>query len=185
MANPNEFISKHQNVAINESIRSGIPASIIMAQAILESNWGQSGLTINANNYFGIKADSTWKGDKYNADTGEVYGGKEVVVNANFRAYNNPKESFRDHSEFLMKFPRYESLWSYPITDYANWATGLKKANYATDPSYDTKLISLIEKYGLNKLDQKAKDRRLLYRILTGVGIAVGIYVIYVIIKNI
>jgi flagellum-specific peptidoglycan hydrolase FlgJ len=184
MANTDKFINEHKAIAISEAVRTGIPASITMAQAILESGWGESGLTVNANNYFGVKADSSWKGPVYNTMTGEVYSGQSVVVNANFRKYNDARDSFKDHSNFLVDMPRYDGLFAFGITDYENWAKGLQSAGYATSPTYASKLISLVEQYGLQDLDKKAKVRRRTIGFIIIVGILVGIYAAYKIISS-
>jgi len=178
-AKTDNFINEYANVAINEAIRTGIPASITMAQAILESGWGESGLSVEANNFFGIKADSSWNGPVYNGATHEVYNGLTVFQNDDFRKYNHPRESFRDHSKFLQENPRYDFLWQYNIKDYKNWAIGLKKANYATSPTYAEKLIGVVEQYGLTKLDEKASTRRMWYGIAL-IVIATVFFVVFI-----
>lgn len=185
MANTSEFIKKYKNIAINEAIRTGIPASITMAQAILESGWGESGLSINANNFFGIKADSSWKGPIYDAATHEVYGNETVYITDAFRKYNNPKQSFKDHSNFLIEMSRYKSLFNHGILDYKSWAHGLKKAGYATSPDYAYKLINLIEQYNLSELDNKAINRKILFDIGIFVVSIIGIIIIIKIVESI
>ncbi len=140
------YIAKYENIAKKEMKEYGVPASITLAQGILESQSGKSRLAVEGNNHFGIKCHKNWHGDKILHDDNEA---QEC-----FRKYNNPEESFKDHSQFLAGRKRYAFLFRLPITDYEAWARGLKKAGYATDPSYPDKLIYLIEKYHLNKLDK-------------------------------
>ena len=138
-----EYIERYKNVAIAHQKQYGIPASITLAQGLLESNAGQSRLAKEANNHFGIKCGGTWKGKtfKHEAETG-----KEC-----FRKYKTVEDSYRDHSLFL-KRKRYELLFTYKISDYKKWAKGLYKCGYATDPKYAEKLIGIIERYELNEL---------------------------------
>lgn len=132
-------------MAISEMRRTGVPASITLAQGIIESDYGRSSLVTNANNHFGIKCHSDWTGDTYfhNDDT----------RNECFRKYKNPKDSFRDHSDFLVSGPRYDFLFDLKPTDYKAWAVGLKKAGYATNPDYAEMLIKKIEELGLFNYD--------------------------------
>lgn len=139
------YIARFGDIAVDEMYRSGIPASITLAQGMLESGYGDSHLTRQANNHFGIKCHSDWKGERvyYDDDRkGEC-----------FRKYPHAEDSFRDHSDFLRYKSRYSFLFDFEITDYRSWAYGLKKAGYATDPSYPSKLIEIIEKYGLTRFD--------------------------------
>ena len=153
---PQEFFDTYSGIAVNDYMFSGIPPSIKLAQAALESGWGGSGLTQNANNFFGIKSHN-WGGATYDAQTHEYYGsGGPVTINAEWRLYGSPYESFMDHSEFLQKYDRYAPLFQLDPLDYRSWAQGLKSAGYATSPTYDQKLINLIEKYDLSKYDRKA-----------------------------
>jgi LysM repeat protein len=125
--------------------RTGIPASITLAQGMLESSYGRSTLATKGNNHFGIKCHSSWTGAKIFHDDnrrGEC-----------FRAYNSALESYRDHSEFLVNGSRYSGLFTLSKTDYKGWAHGLKKAGYATDPKYAHLLIGKIEEYGLHAYD--------------------------------
>ena len=140
------YIARYEDVAKKEMKEYGVPASITLAQGILESQSGKSKLAIEGNNHFGIKCHDNWHGEKILHDDNKA---QEC-----FRKYNNPEESFKDHSQFLAGRKRYAFLFRLPITDYEAWARGLKKAGYATDPSYPDKLIYLIEKYHLNKLDK-------------------------------
>ncbi|MGM9736730.1 MAG: glucosaminidase domain-containing protein [Candidatus Cryptobacteroides sp.] len=142
------YIEKYAPMAVSEMYRSGVPASITLAQGMLESNNGESILATKGNNHFGIKCHNDWNGGKmYHDDDrkGEC-----------FRKYKSPSESFRDHSDFLRYRDRYKSLFDLRTTDYKGWAYGLKKAGYATDPAYPTKLIKLIEDYKLYEYDTKS-----------------------------
>lgn len=147
-----EYIEKYYRTAVKERIRTGVPASITLAQGILESGSGRSELAVKANNHFGIKCHD-WKGQRMYFDDdrkGEC-----------FRKYRNAEESFKDHSDFLRYRDRYKFLFDFEITDYKSWAYGLKKAGYATDPAYPGKLIQLIEEYDLARFDKKAwKDEK-------------------------
>ena len=147
---PLEYISYFKTVAINEMHLYGIPASITLAQGILESGSGKGRLARQANNHFGIKCHK-WTGDKIYHDDDEA---QEC-----FRKYKDPNTSYRDHSEFLANKKRYAGLFKLKLNDYKGWAKGLRKAGYATDPKYPKKLISLIERYGLYKFDEKSKNK--------------------------
>ncbi len=141
---PADYIEKWKSVAITQMKLHKIPASITLAQGILESGSGNSKLATLANNHFGIKCHSSWTGKTYYQDDDE----KDEC----FRKYNNAMESFEDHSIFLQK-SRYASLFKLKITDYKGWAKGLKKAGYATNPKYPNLLIGLIERYDLSQYD--------------------------------
>lgn len=147
-----DYINTYKDIAISEMHRTGIPASIKLAQGILESNFGQSELAVNSNNHFGIKCHSSWQGEKYYKYDDEFCqeGNKKESC---FRVYTDPGKSFYDHSEFL-KAKRYAFLYEYDSKDYVNWANGLLKAGYATDPQYANKLIGMIEKYELDRFDE-------------------------------
>lgn len=140
------YIYKFAPVAMNEMELYGIPASITLAQGILESGSGRGKLTRKSNNHFGIKCNG-WKGEK-------VYHDDDKAQEC-FRKYKDAKYSFRDHSLFLSGRRRYAFLFSLRKDDYKAWARGLKKAGYATDPRYPQKLISLIEKYQLDRYDEQ------------------------------
>ncbi len=140
-----EFIRKYKHIAIREMERTGIPASITLAQGILESGCGESELAVNANNHFGIKCHETWTGDTYTMDDDEK--------NECFRKYKTIEQSWIDHSEFLLSRPRYAGLFDLPCTDYKAWAKGLKAAGYATNPQYADMLIKIIEEEELYKYD--------------------------------
>ena len=122
-----------------------IPASITIAQGILESGYGEATLAKKANNHFGIKCHRDWNGKKIFHDDDEE--------NECFRSYRNPVKSYKDHSLFLVNRDRYRFLFDLNRKDYKSWAEGLKKAGYATDPEYAKKLISLIERFNLTRLD--------------------------------
>ncbi|QBZ96625.1 glucosaminidase domain-containing protein [Flavobacterium sangjuense] len=139
------YIENYKSVAKDNMIRTGIPASITLGQAILESGAGTGPLSVQANNHFGIKCHKEWTGPsiKYTDDE----------ENECFRKYNQPSESFKDHSYFLTSRPRYAELFEFQKDDYKSWAYGLKAAGYATDTKYPDKLIGLIEKYQLGRFD--------------------------------
>lgn len=142
-----KYIRKYKGLAIAEMKKFKIPASITMAQGILESGNGNSTLARKAKNHFGIKCHNDWKGKsmKWNDD----------ARNECFRKYNSVNESYRDHSEFLAERDRYASLFKLKITDYKGWARGLQKAGYATNKSYSKLLIKIIEENNLQRLDDK------------------------------
>jgi hypothetical protein len=140
-----EYIDHFAQLAIEEMNEYGIPASITLAQACLESADGNSPLARMSNNHFGIKCKTGWTGQSVNYDDDER--------NECFRKYDSPIESFRDHSRFLNESARYRFLFNYDITDYKKWAHGLQKAGYATDPNYPARLIKIIEDFQLNELD--------------------------------
>ena len=138
------YIHKYKDIARYEMSHSRIPASITLAQGILESGAGEGELTQRANNHFGIKCHG-WQGEK-------VYHDDDKKGEC-FRKYPHPAQSFKDHSVFLTGRKRYASLFKLKVTDYKGWAKGLKKAGYATDPKYPNKLIRLIERYKLYQYD--------------------------------
>lgn len=139
------YVEKYASMAVAEMHRTGVPASITLAQGILESGCGQSELAVKANNHFGIQCHSSWKGPKYKAkDNGRW---------RDFRKYESAAGSYQDHSDFLKKNKRYSSLFELEITDYKGWAHGLKAAHYAEDVAYAVKLIDLIERYELYVYD--------------------------------
>jgi len=146
-----DYISKYKDLAIEQMGKYKIPASITLAQGLFESGAGMSDLARNSNNHFGIKCANIWKGKKTFHDDDAP---KEC-----FREYDNPRDSYEDHSQFLRNGPRYQFLFDLDITDYRGWAIGLKKAGYATDPSYANRLISIIEEYQLYKYDSSKEHR--------------------------
>ena len=139
-----DYINRYKAISIREMKLYGIPASITLAQAILESGTGNSDLARYANNHFGIKCTADWGGKGYYKDDDQK--------NDCFRVYNNPDESFKDHSSFL-KRKRYGALFELNRDDYVGWANGLKQAGYATNPNYPQLLISIIQKYNLQNYD--------------------------------
>ena len=146
-----QYIDQYKDVAIEQMKKYRIPASITLAQGLFESGAGRSELARKGNNHFGIKCHG-WKGRKVYHD--------DDASNECFRAYNNAYESYEDHSRFLVSGKRYQSLFSLKNTDYRGWAHGLKAAGYATNPSYATKLINIIELYKLYEYDHaKHYDR--------------------------
>ncbi len=148
-----DYIQKYQLLAIDEMNRSGIPASIIMAQACLESGDGNSELSRKSNNHFGIKCKSYWTGKKVYYD--------DDVKNECFRKYRTVEDSYIDHTDFLTDNPRYFDLFKLPSDDYNGWAKGLKKAGYATARDYDKRLIKIIEDYQLYRLDYRVSFNQL------------------------
>ena len=163
------YISKYSSVAVVEMNKYSIPASITLAQGILESGNGESRLAVDGKNHFGIKCHSNWNG-------------KTIIVDDDekgecFRKYSNVAESYRDHSLFLSERGRYSFLFAYKKSDYKKWAKGLKKAGYATNPKYASLLIDLIEKYQLYNYDKIDQPNQKLYfahtyglPYLTGIG---------------
>ncbi|MBL7702776.1 MAG: LysM peptidoglycan-binding domain-containing protein [Ferruginibacter sp.] len=147
-----EYIEQFRDIAINEMKRSGVPASITLAQGILESENGNSELVKKSNNHFGIKCKNTWTGESVTHDddaNGEC-----------FRAYTNAGESYRDHSDFLRANKRYGGLFNLDPEDYTGWARGLKKAGYATNPRYPELLIKYIEQYELQQYTLMALNKQ-------------------------
>jgi flagellum-specific peptidoglycan hydrolase FlgJ len=144
------YISKFKEIAIGNMKNYGIPASIILAQGILESGAGRGDLAISANNHFGIKCHVGWTGEsvKHDDDSDQEC----------FRKYDNPSESFKDHALFLTGRSRYAKLFEFSKGDYKAWAKGLRAAGYATDPKYPDKLISYIERYNLHQYDNQVLD---------------------------
>ncbi|MCF8348999.1 MAG: glucosaminidase domain-containing protein [Bacteroidales bacterium] len=144
-----EYIKTYKDIAIEKMKNYRIPASITLAQGILESGSGNSRLAQKANNHFGIKCHKGWTGKTFYMDDDEK--------NECFRKYKKAEDSYRDHSLFLTQRGRYSFLFDLKITDYKAWAKGLKKAGYATNPKYPEILISLIERYDLMKYDTQGK----------------------------
>ena len=145
---PEEYIQTYKDIAIREMKTHKIPASITLAQGLLESGAGNSALAREAKNHFGIKCHKGWEGDTYYMDDDEK--------NECFRKYDDVEQSFRDHSEFLCGRSRYAALFDLDITDYEGWAKGLKAAGYATNPKYAQLLIDRIKLYDLTQYDQIA-----------------------------
>jgi flagellum-specific peptidoglycan hydrolase FlgJ len=141
----NGYIFHYKDIAMSNMKKYGIPASIILAQGILESGAGQSKLARTSNNHFGIKCYKDW--------TGETIYHDDDASQECFRKYKKPEESFQDHADIVSKRTRYASLFNLPKGDYKAWARGLKLAGYATDPKYPEKLINYIERYHLDQYD--------------------------------
>ena len=146
------YIDNYSEIAKEEMVQYGIPASITLAQGILESGAGRSALSKKSNNHFGIKCHKGWTGQRVFHDDDEL---QEC-----FRKYKDPKYSFRDHSLFLTQRTRYEGLFVYKKNDYKSWAKGLRKAGYATDPKYPQKLINIIETYQLYSYDVEVLGKK-------------------------
>jgi flagellum-specific peptidoglycan hydrolase FlgJ len=144
------YISKFKEIAMGNMKNYGIPASIILAQGILESGAGRGDLAITANNHFGIKCHVGWTGESVKHD--------DDADQECFRKYDNPSESFKDHALFLTGRSRYSKLFEFSKGDYKAWAKGLRAAGYATDPKYPDKLISYIERYNLYQYDNQVLD---------------------------
>ena len=136
------YLEKYKDLAMKEMLRSGVPASITLAQGMLESNYGESNLCKNSNNHFGIKCKLDWVGEKVYHDDDES---QEC-----FRKYENSLDSYKDHSNFLKSRPHYASLFTLDPADYEGWCRGLKKAGYATESQYAERLIAIINNYNLN-----------------------------------
>jgi flagellum-specific peptidoglycan hydrolase FlgJ len=146
-----EYIDSFKNFAIEEMIRTGVPASIKLGQGILESNFGNSVLAKESNNHFGVKCGRNWNGEK-------IYK-KDDLPKDCFRKYMSPLQSYVDHSNFLVSGDRYNFLFELNPLDYKSWAKGLKKAGYATNPKYAESLIRVIEKYNLNQYSLTGKNK--------------------------
>ena len=140
-----EYAAKYSKTAIRQMKKYKIPASITLAQGILESAGGKSFLARTANNHFGIKCTTDWKGARAYKDA--------EIPNECFRKYKKVKDSYKDHSLFLYNRSRYDKLFKLNIRDYKGWAKGLQECGYATDPAYATKLIRVVEEYKLYKYD--------------------------------
>lgn len=147
-----EYIAQYNEIAVEQMKLHKIPASITLAQGLLESGAGQSTLARKSNNHFGIKCGGSWKGRSVRHD--------DDARNECFRAYRNARDSYEDHSKFLTGGARYAFLFRLDITDYKGWARGLKKAGYATDPSYANRLIQIIEDYELYKYDLSSRRKK-------------------------
>jgi flagellum-specific peptidoglycan hydrolase FlgJ len=146
-----DYISQYKDIAMGNMKSYGIPASIILAQGILESGAGRGDLALSSNNHFGIKCHKDWVGESVRHD--------DDSAQECFRKYKDPSESFRDHALFLTGKSRYATLFTYEKGDYKAWAKGLRAAGYATDPKYPEKLISYIERYELHQYDNIAMGK--------------------------
>ena len=168
-----QYIEMYHDVAIEQMLKWKIPASITLAQGLLESGAGQSALATRGNNHFGIKCHD-WKGASLRYD--------DDLKNECFRAYPSAYDSYEDHSRFLATGQRYRSLFSLKLTDYAGWAKGLKAAGYATNPRYAQSLISIIQQYNLAQYDKaRHYDKFMLDRIKNG---SAALHPIYIFNKN-
>lgn len=147
-----QYIDRFKKTAIEKMKEYKIPASITLAQGILESGNGNSKLAVNANNHFGIKCHKGWEGGTFYMDDDEQ--------NECFRKYKNPEQSYHDHSLFLTQRSRYAFLFELDIMDYKAWAHGLSKAGYATNPRYPELLIRIIERHNLHQYDLEARDKK-------------------------
>ena len=147
-----KYIKQYSCLAIQHQKKFKIPASITLAQGLLESGAGQSELARKSNNHFGIKCHSDWRG-------GRVYHDDDLRGEC-FRKYKNPEQSYEDHARFLADRPRYASLFKLKVTDYKGWARGLQKCGYATDRAYANRLIKLIEDYDLYRYDTAKGDKK-------------------------
>ena len=146
-----EYINTYSDIAIREMQRSGIPASITLAQGIHESSWGRGELSLNSNNHFGIKCKKEWQGPTFYIEDDDYVNGE--LIKSCFRAYGNVEDSYIDHTDFLVNNTRYQALFKLSSADYVAWAKGLKQCGYATDPNYANKLIKTIEEYQLDQYD--------------------------------
>lgn len=149
-ANVKRYIAQYKALAVSEQKRSGIPAAITLAQGIHETQAGASELATMANNHFGIKCKKEW--------TGETFAHTDDAPNECFRKYSKAEDSYKDHSDYLSKSPRYAELFKLSTTDYAAWAIGLKRCGYATNPRYAQVLIKLVEDYHLQEYTYAAND---------------------------
>ena len=157
------YIDQYKDLAIEQMLKYNIPASITLSQGLLESGAGRSWLTKSSNNHFGIKCHG-WTGRRVFHDDDER--------GECFRAYDNPRQSFEDHSRFLATQSRYARLFNYARTDYKSWARGLKQCGYATNPQYASKLIQIIELYNLNQYDKAKKLDQFMVKHSTEDGVA-------------
>ena len=146
------YIDSYKEIAKDNMVKNGIPASITLGQAILESGAGTGPLSVQGNNHFGIKCHKEWTGDSVKQD--------DDAEQECFRKYNDPSESFKDHAVFLSGRSRYAVLFELPKDDYEAWAKGLRLAGYATDPNYPEKLISYIERYELYQYDSQVLGKK-------------------------
>lgn len=157
------YVDQYKDLAIEQMLKYNIPASITLSQGLLESGAGRSWLTKSSNNHFGIKCHG-WTGRRVFHDDDER--------GECFRAYDNPRQSFEDHSRFLATQSRYAQLFNYSRTDYKRWARGLKHCGYATNPQYASKLIQIIELYNLNQYDKAKKFDQFMVKHSTEDGVA-------------
>lgn len=172
-----QYIKNNERAAIAENIRSGVPASITIAQGILESDSGNSRLARASNNHFGIKCHGDWEGQHVLAD--------DDAPQECFRKYNSVRDSYRDHSDFLKKNSRYNSLFKLAPDDWMDWAIGLQKAGYATSKTYARGLANIIQRYRLDELDRKAATRKILRLVLIPAAIVILAVILFLVISRI
>lgn len=153
-----QFIEKAKKEVLASNLSGALFPSLAIAQAALESGYGKSGLAAKHNNYFGIKASSSWKGPVVNMKTGEVLNKQAVVVNANFRVYTSLTDSIADRNNFLEKNSRYRLNGVFDAKTPEDQARALQKSGYATDPNYANKLIAIIKQWNLKEVDKKAAE---------------------------
>jgi len=169
----NPFFSTYRIPTILATLRTGLFPSVMLAQAALESNYGNSILSKNYNNFFGIKADSSWTGDTVNLNTIENTNGANASVNSLFRSYPTPKASFKDRVLFFVNNPRYANIFNAATPE--NQAQAIQDAGYATDPNYASKIISIINDNSLKDIDNQAKLFSIAYYVILFVAIgAIG-----------
>ncbi len=156
----NQYIDQFARLAVMEMHRSGVPASITLAQGIHESQSGQSPLARKANNHFGIKCKAYWEGPTYLHKDDDRNARGHLIASC-FRAYDSAEDSYVDHSDFLRNRSYYQELFDYDVTDYTAWAKGLKACGYATDPQYADILIRIIETYDLHRFDQLSSGEKI------------------------
>lgn len=176
-----EYIKKYKRSAIYSTYGSKLFPSVVLAQGILESGNGNSKLARDYKNHFGIKADSNWRGKIVRLDTGEVFNGKNVVINDSFRVYNNSTSSFVDRNKFLLENPRYKKAGVFNVKTPEDQARKLQSAGYATDPNYANKIINIINKYNLKSIDLQRTVENSLINIAI---IAVLVYLLYWLFKK-
>ncbi|MCB0632889.1 MAG: glucosaminidase domain-containing protein [Saprospiraceae bacterium] len=146
------YVDQFGKTAIQVGWDTGVPPAIILAVGALESGWGQSKLALEGKNHFGMKGKGS-AGAKYCSGTREYIRGKAQRITACFRAYDTVEESYRDFADWLRQDERYAGLFNYSWQDYESWAQGLQDAGYATDPAYAKKLVRVVEKYHLHRVD--------------------------------
>ena len=162
-----DYIEKYKELAISEMERSGIPASISLAQGIVESSAGNSRMARESNNHFGIKCKTDWTGDTFYIEDDD-YDAKGNIMKSCFRKYPRAEESYLDHTDYLANTPRYKSLFEYESTDYESWAQGLKKLGYATNPQYADMLIRTVKENDLGQFDRAVKAENSVVTIKNG-----------------
>lgn len=155
--NQERYIREHAGLAVKEMYLSGIPASIKLAQGLLETASGTSRLATEGNNHFGIKCKSSWIGDTLLV-VDDDFGPDGRLMESCFRRYAGVTDSYRDHSDFLLTSPRYQELFQLDRTDYRGWANGLQRCGYATNPQYAEKISGLVERYQLHVFDRVPEE---------------------------